>query len=102
MQWTDLQASQAVFCFRGGGRVLASSWIWFCIVGEEKLKAGAEEDQRRARRDVSRDGVRGQGGHAHCEAEGDASGWSGRSMYGADGEEEGRRRQRRQGVCLLE
>ena len=45
MQWTDLQASQAVFCFRGGGRVLASSWIWFCIVGEEKLKAGAEEDQ---------------------------------------------------------
>lgn len=28
---TNLQASQAVFCFLGGGRVLASSWIWFCM-----------------------------------------------------------------------
>lgn len=34
-----LHASQAVFCFRGGGRVLASSWIWFCMVVLVRLKA---------------------------------------------------------------
>lgn len=32
------QASQAVFCFLGGGRVFASSWIWFWTEGVEKLK----------------------------------------------------------------
>lgn len=33
-----------MFCFLGGGRVFASSWIWFCIVGEEKLKAETRSD----------------------------------------------------------
>ena len=36
----DLQASQAVFCFRGGGKVFASSCMWFCADWEGKAKAG--------------------------------------------------------------
>ena len=67
--YTDLQASQAVFCFRGGGRVFASSWIWFCMEGEEKLKARRGSDLA--------GGWRQGGRHAHWEAEPDASDWSG-------------------------
>jgi len=36
----DLQASQAVFCFRGGGKVFASSCIWLCTDWEGRFKAG--------------------------------------------------------------
>ena len=39
----DLQASQAVFCFRGGGKVFASSCMWFCADWEGKAKAGGVE-----------------------------------------------------------
>jgi len=36
----NLQASQAVFCFRGGGsKVFASSCIWLCADWEGKAKA---------------------------------------------------------------
>ena len=36
----DLQASQAVFCFRGGGSVFASSCIWLCADWEGIANAG--------------------------------------------------------------
>lgn len=36
----DLQASQAVFCFRGGGKVFASSCMWLCADWEGRAKAG--------------------------------------------------------------
>ena len=42
---TDRQASHAVFCFRGGGRVFASSCIWFCIVGVGKTRPEEENDE---------------------------------------------------------
>ena len=68
-----------MFCFLGGGRVFASSWIWFCIEGDEKLKAGGGSDLAGgwAARDA------GSGADAHWETELDASGWSLRSMAGA-------------------
>lgn len=34
----DLQASQAVFCFRGGGKVFASSCMWLCADCEGKAE----------------------------------------------------------------
>jgi hypothetical protein len=37
---SDLQASQAVFCFRGGGRVFASSCMWLCADWEGRARAG--------------------------------------------------------------
>ena len=36
----DLQASQAVFCFRGGGRIFASSCMWLCADWEGIVRAG--------------------------------------------------------------
>jgi hypothetical protein len=38
----DLQASQAVFCFRGGGKVFASSCIWLCADWEGRARAGRD------------------------------------------------------------
>lgn len=38
----DLQASQAVFCFRGGGKVFASSCIWLWADWEGIARAGGD------------------------------------------------------------
>ena len=40
---TNLQASQAVFCLRGGGRVFASSWIWFWTSWVGRTRPGRGE-----------------------------------------------------------
>ena len=46
----DLQASQAVFCFRGGGKVFASSCMWFCADWEGKAKAGGSRGHQSGER----------------------------------------------------
>ena len=45
---TDLQASQAVFCLRGGGSVFASSWIWSWKDGVGRTRPGESMGGRRS------------------------------------------------------
>ena len=59
----DLQASQAVFCFRGGGRrVFASSCMWFCADWEGKAKTRRTGCQGGKSKDAKETSYRGREG----------------------------------------